>query len=117
MGKDLKGKELGKGISQRADKYYVGRFANRYGSREQKIFSKLQECRQWLADAQYADEHSNIAFASDMTVKAWFDYWIAMKTRTVRPNTVRNYTERYNRNIHPVIGQVLLSNVKPLQCQ
>ena len=117
MGKDLKGKELGKGISQRADKYYVGRFTNRYGRREQKVFPKLQECRQWLADAQYADEHSNIAFASDMTVKAWFDYWIAMKTRTVRPNTVRNYTERYNRNIHPVIGQELLSNVKPLQCQ
>ena len=53
MGKDLKGKELGKGISQRADKYYVGRFTNRYGRREQKVFSKLQECRQWLADAQY----------------------------------------------------------------
>ena len=26
MGKDLKGKELGRGISQRKDKYYVGRY-------------------------------------------------------------------------------------------
>ena len=26
MGKDLKGKELGTGISQRKDGYYVGRF-------------------------------------------------------------------------------------------
>ena len=91
MGKDLKGKQLGKGICQRTDGLYVGRFTNRYGKREQKVFSRLQECKQWLADSQYADEHSNIAYASEMTVKAWFDFWIEMKERTVRPNTVRNY--------------------------
>ena len=27
---------------------------------------------------------------------------VSMKKRTVRPNTVRNYTERYERNIDPV---------------
>lgn len=117
MGKDLKGKELGKGISQRSDGFYVGRFTTRRGERKQKLFRKLQECRQWLADAQYTDEHSNIAFAEDMTVKAWFDYWISIKKRTVRPNTVRNYTERYNRNIDPVIGKMLLRDVKTIQCQ
>lgn len=52
-----------------------------------------------------------------MTVKAWFDYWISMKKRTVRPNTVRNYTERFECNINPVIGKLLLSDVKPIQCQ
>lgn len=52
-----------------------------------------------------------------MTVKAWFDYWIGMKKRTVRPNTVRNYTERYGRNIDPVIGKLLLSEVRTIQCQ
>ena len=31
MGKDLKGKELGRGISQRKDKYYVGRYTTRNG--------------------------------------------------------------------------------------
>ncbi len=41
MGKDLKGKELGVGISQRTDGYYVGRFTTKYGSRKQKIFRKL----------------------------------------------------------------------------
>ncbi len=59
MGKDLKGKELGVGISQRSDGFYVGRFTNKYGQRKQKLFRKLQECRQWLADSQYQDEHSN----------------------------------------------------------
>lgn len=47
MGKDLKGKELGTGISQRSDKFYIGRYTNKYGKRVQKVFPKLQECRQW----------------------------------------------------------------------
>ena len=117
MGKDLKGKELGVGISQRSDGFYVGRFTTKYGQRKQKLFHKLQECRQWLADSQYQDEHSNLNFPAEMTVKAWFDYWISMKKRTVRPNTVRNYTERYEHNIDPVIGKLILSEVKPIQCQ
>lgn len=117
MGKDLKGKQLGKGICQRTDGLYVGRFTNRYGKREQKVFSRLQECKRWLADSQYADEHSNIAYASEMTVKAWFDYWIEMKERTVRPNTVRNYRERFAKNIEPLIGKFLLRDVKTLDCQ
>lgn len=112
MGKDLKGKELGVGISQRSDGFYVGRFTTKYGQRKQKLFHKLQECRQWLADSQYQDEHSNLNFPAEMTVKAWFDYWISMKKRTVRPNTVRNYTERYEHNIDPVIGKLILSEGK-----
>lgn len=117
MGKDLKGKELGVGISQQKDGLYSARFVDKYGKRRQKRFKKLHECRQWIADASYIDEHSNIAQASDMIVDAWFDYWIEIKRKTVRPNTVRNYTERYNRNIKPVIGKMLLTDVKPLHCQ
>ena len=33
MGKSLKGKELGKGITQRKDGIYQGRFVNRFGER------------------------------------------------------------------------------------
>ena len=117
MGKDIRGKDLGVGISQRSDGFYVGRYTDKYGKRKQKLFRKLQECRQWLADSQYRDEHSNLNFPEEMTVKAWFDYWISMKKRTVRPNTVRNYTERYEHNIDPVIGKLLLSEVRPIQCQ
>lgn len=117
MGKDLKGKELGVGICQRPDGYYVGRFTTKYGKRKQKLFRKLQECRQWLGDAQYQDEHSNLNMAEDMLISAWFDYWISIKERTVRPNTVRNYSERYKQNIAPVIGKMLLADVKPIHCQ
>lgn len=117
MGKDLKGKELGVGINQQKNGLYSARFVDKYGNRKQKRFKKLQECRQWLADASYIDEHSNIAQANEMMTDAWFEYFIEIKKKTVRPNTVRNYTERYERNIKPVIGKMLLSDIKPLHCQ
>ena len=117
MGKDLKGKELGIGINQEKSGLYSARFVDKYGKRRQKRFKKLQECRQWLADASYVDEHSNLAQANDMMTDAWFEYFIEIKKKTVRPNTVRNYTERYERNIKPVIGKMLLSDIKPLHCQ
>ena len=117
MGKDLKGKELGVGITQQKNGLYSARFVDKFGKRRQKRFKKLQECRQWIADATYVDEHSNILQATDIVVDSWFDYWIDIKKKTVRPNTVRNYTERYNRNIKKIIGKMLLSEVKPLHCQ
>ena len=47
MGKDLRGKELGRGISQREDGLYFSRYTNIYGKRVQKVLLKLQELRQW----------------------------------------------------------------------
>lgn len=117
MGKDLKGKELGVGINQQKNGLYSARFVDKYGKRRKKRFKKLQECRQWIADASYIDEHSNLAQANDMMTDAWFEYFIEIKKKTVRPNTVRNYTERYEANIKPVIGKMLLSDIKPLHCQ
>ena len=117
MGKDIKGKELGEGITQQKNGLYRARYVDKLGKRKEKRFKKLQECRQWLVDAMYINEHSSITKANDMIVDAWFDYWIDIKEKTVRPNTVRNYRERYNNNIKPVIGKLLLRDVKPLHCQ
>lgn len=117
MGKSLKGKELGVGISQQTNGLYVARFTDRFGRRKSKRFKKLQECRQWIADATYIDEHSDLENATDMLVDVWFEYWIDLKKKTVRPNTVRNYSERYERNIKNVIGNKLLTEVKPIHCQ
>ena len=71
----------------------------------------MQEVRQWLVDATYINEHSDIEQATNIMVDAWFEYWIEIKRKTVRPNTVRNYTERYHRNIQKVIGKKLLTEV------
>ena len=117
MGKDLRGKELGVGITQQKNGLYRAGFVDKHGKRQIKRFKKLQECRQWISDATYIDEHSDIEQATDMMVDAWFEYWISIKKQTVIPNTVRNYTERYHRNIEAVIGKKLLTDVKPIHCQ
>jgi len=117
MGKDLKGKEIGDGIYQQPNGTYCARFVDKFGRRKSKRSKKLQEVRQWIADATYIDEHSDLDQATDMIVDAWFDYWISIKKQTVRPNTVRNYSERYERNIKDVIGKKLLTEVKPIHCQ
>lgn len=117
MGKDLRGKELGEGIYQQPNGTYCARFVDKFGKRKSKRSKKLQEVRQWIADATYIDGHSDLDQATDMLVDAWFDYWISIKKKTVRPNTVRNYSERYERNIKGVIGNKLLTEVKPIHCQ
>lgn len=117
MGRNLKGKELGEGIYQQANGTYCARFIDRFGKRKSKRSKKLQEVRQWLADATYINEHSDIEQATNMMVDAWFEYWIDVKKKTVRPNTVRNYTERYNKNIQKIIGRKILTEVQPIHCQ
>jgi integrase len=117
VGKDLRGKEIGEGIYQQPNGTYCARFVDKFGKRKSKRSKKLQEVRQWIADATYIDEHSDIEQATNMLVDAWFDYWIDIKKKTVRPNTVRNYSERYYKNIQKVIGKKLLSEVKPIHCQ
>ena len=117
MGEDLKGKEIGAGIVQQPNGTYFARFVDKFGKRRTKRSKKLQEVKQWLADATYIDQHSDLDQATDMLVDAWFDYWIGIKKQTVRPNTVRNYSERYERNIKGVIGNKLLTDVKSIHCQ
>lgn len=117
MGKDLKGKELGVGISQQKDGFYSARFVDKFRNRKQKRFKKLQDCRQWLADAIYFDEHSDMNNPTDMMVDTWYDYWIDVKKKTVKYRTLQNYITSYDKHIKPVIGEMLLKNVKSINCQ
>lgn len=118
MGKDLRGKELGVGISQRKDGMYTGRFTTRSGKRKQKYFHKLQECRAWMADAQFEDEHGSVLFSDSPTADAWFEYWInEVKGDSIRVMTRRNYVSMWNISISPSIGKMELRDIKPIHCQ
>lgn len=117
MGKNLKGRECGKGISQRKDGKYTARFTGQDGSRRERHFKTLPEARNWLADAQYEDKHGKIITNADMTVDMWFQYWMENLICDLAPNTKRNYQERYKHNIQPVIGSMRISDVKPMHCK
>lgn len=117
MGKSLRGKECGKGICQRKDGLYSARFVSSEGKRQVKCFSSLPEARNWLDDAKYADKHENIFVPPDMTVDVWFEFWIENIVGDLAPNTLRNYRERYVHNIQPVMGKMMIANVKPMHCK
>ncbi len=118
MGKNLKGREIGIGITQRKDEKYSAKFTSKSGKRIERYFEKLAEARKWLAEAKYDDEHGNIGHSTQMTVDAWFNYWIAeIKGKTIKDSTKHNYISRYDKNIKPLIGNMLLNEVKPMHCQ
>ena len=115
MGKTLKGKECGKGICQRKDGKYSARFCGKNGVRKEKHFSTLPEARNWLADQQYNDRHDLVVANPNMTVDVWFEFWLNHLICDLAPNTRRNYQERYTHNIQPVLGNMLIADVKPMQ--
>ena len=121
MGKNLKGKELGRGIDQKKDGRYRARFMDTQGKTHEKVFRSVPAARNWLEDARYEAKHGPTTPASfvssDITVDQWFDFWIKQIKMGLAPNTIRNYQERYKNNIQPVIGSMLLGNVKKMHCQ
>ncbi|MFR7893367.1 MAG: hypothetical protein ACLU38_04095 [Dysosmobacter sp.] len=52
MGKNLKGKDCGKGIYQRKDGLYSARFVDKTGKRHEKYFQTIPEARNWMEEAK-----------------------------------------------------------------
>ena len=71
MGKNLKGKDCGKGICQRKDGLYYARFVDKAGKRHDKYFQTLPEARNWIEEAKYADKHEDVFVATETTVDEW----------------------------------------------
>lgn len=104
MGKDLKGKELGIGITQRKDGLYQGRYTDRFGKKKTIYEKKLTDLRKNLAKA-IADNENFVNVSQSITLDAWFDRWMKIyKEKSVRPNTKREYAHIYNKIISPYIG-------------
>ena len=53
MGKDLKGRELGKGVVQRKDKRYYARYTDFRGKRIEGYFDKVTDAKRFVAEAGF----------------------------------------------------------------
>lgn len=116
MGKDLKGKELGKGISQRKNGTYQGRYFDRFGNRKTIYEKSLTVLRKKLSGAIYEDEHHLNIVDSKITLNEWFEKWmIIYKNPCIRPNTKRHYTHIFKKHISPELGNIKLSEITKLQ--
>ena len=104
MGKDLKGKELGVGITQRKDGVYQARYSDRWGKRKTIYGKNLKELRKELAEC-ITDNARFESLREEVNLDEWFNRWMELyKDKSIRPNTKREYTHIYYKNISPYIG-------------
>lgn len=115
MGKDLKGKELGRGIKQRPDKKYEARFVNRFGDRQSVYAMSLREVKSKLAKAKAADVEKKNVIDPNIKLDAWYLKWLDVYKRpAVRANTIRHYKYVFEHNIQPYIGNPKLTEITRL---
>ena len=98
MGKSIKGKELGKGITQRkSDGLYQGRFVNRFGKTQTIYASNLNELRKKMREEQYEDEKSLNVITKDVTLDEWYEIWMNTCKKNCRNSTKESYATHYKR--------------------
>lgn len=98
MGKSLKGKELGKGISQRkSDGLYVARFINRFGKRQVVSDKTYNGVQKKLREAMIADDKAVNVVSNNMTLDEWFERWMKTCKKNCRNNTKDTYARHYKR--------------------
>ena len=116
VGKSLKGKELGKGISQRKDGRYQARFINRFGKRETIYAKTMTEITKALRDAQYEDEKKLNIVSPTTTLDEWFDIWITTCKVNCRDTSIQTYRTNYNR-LRKDLGWRTLSSLNKITIQ
>lgn len=115
MGKDLKGKELGKGISQRKDGRYQARFTDRFGKRRCVYGITLKEVKNALMSEVVDDYSKNNVVDTNMTLDQWYEKWMRVyKEPVLKPSTIRIYIRTYHCYIKPVLGNLPLSSITKL---
>lgn len=97
MGKSLKGKELGRNISQRKDGRYQARFINRFGQRQTIYANTLNEIRSKLREEQYNDAKEINVVSNNVTLDEWFKIWLDTCKQGCRASTKETYTVHYKR--------------------
>lgn len=116
MGKDLKGKELGTGISQRKNGMYQARFVDRFGNRKTIYDKNLRELKNKLNSGIYEDKKQLNIVDEKTTLDEWYKKWIDIhKYNVIRINTKCYYDSVYKKHISPVLGNVPISQITQLQ--
>ena len=115
MGKDLNGKELGKGIIQKQNGRYEARFQNRFGKRISISGNNLKDVKKRYNEAIYEDE-KEINIRDNIKLDKWYEKWMNIyKYDSVRDNTKRAYNQVYQKHISPTLGNYNIQDITQLQ--
>ena len=118
MGKDLKGKEIGKGISQRKRGDYQARYVDRFGKRQSVYGKTLQETKIKLAQAIADNDRGLNVVDSNITLNEWFEKWLLVyKSESIRKNSIKYYRHIFKKIIGPELGRLKITEITKLQVQ
>lgn len=115
MGKDLTGKEIGKGLRQKSNGNYEGRYVDRFGKRKSVFGKTLKEVKKNLNDAIY-ENNTEINLQDNIKLDEWFIKWMEVyKFDSVRKNTIRQYNYVYHDFISPALGSLFLKDINQMK--
>lgn len=118
MGKDLNGKELGKGISQRPDGTYMARYVDRYKKRHTFYGSNLKLLRKKLEKERYESENGLFVTGTNITVTEWFEEYLKLyKEGKVKETTVYRIRQTYSSCKNDTLGSMNLREVRAIHVQ
>ena len=119
MGKDLKGKELGQGYSQRKDGRYCYRFTNRFGERKSLYDSSLTKLRVAVKEEIGKDAlMMNSAASTKITLNELVDITFQEFRPNLKQDTKDNYLACYKRLIRNTpLGNTMVAKILPLDIQ
>lgn len=118
MGKDLKGKELGKGISQRADGNYMARYVDRYKKRHTFYGRDLKTLRRKLEKARYESERGMLLSGDSITLSEWFEEFLKLyKEGKVKETTLFRIRQTYSPCKKNIVNMMKLQEIRAIHVQ
>lgn len=113
MGKDLSGKEIGKGFSQRKDGTYEARFIDRFGKRHSLYGASLPALRKEYKTATHQDI-ARVSVQAEFKLDEWYKRWFSVYKYHLHPDSKQHYAQVYEHHIKPVLGFKPLTKITTL---
>lgn len=112
MATDKRGRKLPKGIRQRSNASFEGRFT--YNGEAYTVHaSTIGDTQKAMNDLRYKLEHGFFATANKITFGEWFDIWLQQyKKNKVKYGTYRSYEEYYKVAVKDRLGKKQLSSIR-----
>lgn len=117
MGKDLKGKELGVGLYQRADKRYEAR-AMVNGIKINLYGNNLKQLKEEFEDAKAEAKRGIDQKTKNITMDEWFEEWFAKyRAPFVKDVSITPMKTKYRSIFKPYIGHLKVRDIVSLHIQ
>ena len=114
MGKDVLGRELGRGIVQAKSGEFIGKYVE-FGRTVSKAFPTREVCEQWLEDNRGRKIPMCVLKDPDsLTVDTWLWFYLErIHKPEVRENSYLLYKRLFRLYVRPHIGSVPLRDLRP----